>query len=229
MNSKWEKIAKIFDVGLNEEFFLYSRENQTKEVYKFTEEGLLEEQKNKWFPVDDKFKDLVSGKLFVCKIPYRPVLGREYFYIERNGKGEPDIFSKDWENKFGDLCRFHAGNCFKNKEDAELNKISVVKKLENVLETVKVEKQPQEKPHYIEIWEPKYSINSVLIATYKVVNGLNRIVFTKAKSLMGYEFHLSGEEIRKYPTQPNGNIDVYIVPLDAFKKVPKQEVTVSSD
>jgi hypothetical protein len=56
----------------------------------------------------------------------------------------------------------------------------------------------------IEIWTPKYSTNSVLIAKYKV-GADNLIVFTKAKHLAGFEYRISGE--------------VYVVPFDSLERV----------
>ena len=70
----------------------------------------------------------------------------------------------------------------------------------------------------IEIWTPKYSTNSVLIAKYKV-GADNLIVFTKAKHLAGFEYRISGEEIKKSPTQKNGNSEVYVVPFDSLERV----------
>lgn len=65
----------------------------------------------------------------------------------------------------------------------------------------------------IEIWAPRYSTNSVLIASHKVKAGPNKVVFTKAKHLEGAVYQMDGGKIRSYPTQPNGKGVVHIVPF----------------
>jgi hypothetical protein len=70
----------------------------------------------------------------------------------------------------------------------------------------------------IEIWEPKYSTNSVLIASHRLApSGVNTIVFTKAKHLLGGEYQIESEKVRTYPKQPNGAGEVYVVPMDALR------------
>lgn len=67
----------------------------------------------------------------------------------------------------------------------------------------------------IEIWAPRFSDRKVLIAPWKVVSGLNRIVFTRTKmpSLL-----INGAEIKKYPMETNGKIGCHAVPISAFAK-----------
>jgi len=68
----------------------------------------------------------------------------------------------------------------------------------------------------IEIWQPRYKDNKVLIAKFKV--GMNNeIVFTKAKHLMNNTYYLSGEDIRSSDTDTNGKIPVYAVPMDKLR------------
>ena len=69
----------------------------------------------------------------------------------------------------------------------------------------------------MEIWSPRWHDRVVLIAKYKVTDGLNTIKFTKAKSLKGKVFTLSGEAIRKHPLESNGKIPCYAVPLEEFE------------
>lgn len=67
----------------------------------------------------------------------------------------------------------------------------------------------------IEIWRPRWKDRVVLIAKHKV--GLhNDIVFTKAKSLPNH-YYLSGEDIRQSPTDTNGKLACYAVPMDKLK------------
>ena len=74
----------------------------------------------------------------------------------------------------------------------------------------------------IEIWAPRFSTGHVLIAPYKVVHGMNRIVFThtmKDKVLL-----MDGAKIASYPMESNGKIGCHAVPLKDFENEPtKQE------
>lgn len=58
-----------------------------------------------------------------------------------------------------------------------------------------------------------------MIAKYKVGNGMNEIVFTKAKCLKGKRFRIPGIEIVKHPIETNGTIDCYVVPLEKLEKI----------
>ena len=71
----------------------------------------------------------------------------------------------------------------------------------------------------IAIWQPRYKDNAVLIATYKVVNGDNEIVFTKAKHLLGMKFVCSSDVIRNCPIESNGKISCYAVPMEELKRI----------
>ena len=68
----------------------------------------------------------------------------------------------------------------------------------------------------IEIWQPRYKDKRVLIAKFKVGTH-NEIIFTKAKHLMQNTYYISGEAIRKAPTDTNGSIPVYAVDLNELK------------
>jgi len=71
----------------------------------------------------------------------------------------------------------------------------------------------------IEIWEPRWHDRIVLIAKYKVTSGVNKIIFTKTKSLKNKVFQLTGTEIKKYPITTNGTIACYAVPLDKLEQI----------
>lgn len=82
----------------------------------------------------------------------------------------------------------------------------------------------KEKENIIEIWQPKYKTDSVLIATYKVESE-NTIIFTKAKHLEGMRFHITGEKIRECPVTTNGRITCYDVPMKYLdKEIDKEDI-----
>lgn len=66
----------------------------------------------------------------------------------------------------------------------------------------------------IEIWQPRWHDRKVLIAKYKVTQGKNKIIFTKAKQLKDKVFLVDGGVIAKCPIETNGTVDCYAVPLD---------------
>ncbi len=70
----------------------------------------------------------------------------------------------------------------------------------------------------MDIWSPRYHDNKVLLAKYKVHDGINKIVFTKARHLTGKSFYITGEEIRKHKLENNGRIPCYAVPFDLLKQ-----------
>lgn len=239
--NKWKEFANIFGLDLNEPFTLFDTENfeDKKSVFCISEKGLMvwNPQKKQW-DKDYGITSLIEGRFNIRKKPF-PSDGDEYFYFDIKNT----VKSKKFEHSFFDFVNIKASNVFKTKEDA----VNGYHALNNRLckeyqdscgifpqklippeQPKETEAQPlqktEQKVNYIEIWEPKYSTNSVLIATYKVVNGINRVIFTKAKRLADYEYEISGEEIRKCPTQENGNIMVYVVPLSAFKKQLRQKL-----
>ena len=71
----------------------------------------------------------------------------------------------------------------------------------------------------IDIWQPRYKDNMVLIATYKVKHGYNFIRFTQAKHLEGKIFRVHSSEIVNRQQQKNGRGFVYVVPMDALELV----------
>lgn len=64
---------------------------------------------------------------------------------------------------------------------------------------------------HIEIWQPRWHDRKVLIAKHKVATH-NKIVFTKSPTMKG-EYYASKDTITKYPTESNGKIECYAVPV----------------
>ena len=70
----------------------------------------------------------------------------------------------------------------------------------------------------IKIWNPRWHDRKVLIAKYKVKDGLNKIIFTKARTLTDKIFTIEGQQIRQCPLETNGKIPCYAVPLEDLKE-----------
>lgn len=71
---------------------------------------------------------------------------------------------------------------------------------------------------YFEIWQPRYSTDDVLLKATKVKTN-NKIVFTKAKSLEGKTFYVSGQDVKKCPKSYNGSITCYAVPMSKLQEM----------
>lgn len=88
---------------------------------------------------------------------------------------------------------------------------------------MKLDKHTQFK--YFEIWEPKYSNKTVLLAKRKVGTH-NKIIFTKAPSMGTEPYYVSGAVVRKCKKTNNGAIDCYVVPLDKLEPL---EYSINSE
>ena len=76
----------------------------------------------------------------------------------------------------------------------------------------------------IEIWQPRYKDNVVLVAKYKVKAGLNYIKFTKAKHLAGMIFAINSTEVCRCPIEniegKNGSYhSMYAIPFDWLHRI----------
>lgn len=69
----------------------------------------------------------------------------------------------------------------------------------------------------IEIWEPLYHRNAVLVAKYKVKKGRNVIKILKGAYKGKYE--MSEIAIRSYPVHSNGKIDCFMIPLSKLRRI----------
>ena len=67
-----------------------------------------------------------------------------------------------------------------------------------------------------EIWAPKYSSQTVLLAKHKVGTH-NEIVFTKAPSMGTTPYYISGEVVKKCAELSNGSIACYSVPISKLE------------
>jgi hypothetical protein len=74
----------------------------------------------------------------------------------------------------------------------------------------------------IEIWTPRYHDRTVMVACYKVKTH-NKIIFTKAKHLLGREYYLGISQAKKCDINNNGKIPCYCVPLDELEPLEYEE------
>lgn len=75
----------------------------------------------------------------------------------------------------------------------------------------------------IEILDPRYKDNVVLVATYKVKSGYNYIRFTHAKHLLGKLYRFHATEINTNNVQSNGKIPCFVIPMEKLELVEEIE------
>jgi hypothetical protein len=78
---------------------------------------------------------------------------------------------------------------------------------------------------------PRWKDRTVLLADWKI--GLhNEIVITASRKdgsrYFPESFYMSGEKVKKYPTQPHSSRKVYIVPIDDLEVLTRTRQTVES-
>lgn len=71
----------------------------------------------------------------------------------------------------------------------------------------------------IAIWQPRYFDRKVLIATDKIRNGANYIVFTKSERHAGKVYYLNGETAKNCKISTNGKIEVYEIPMEYLRRI----------
>lgn len=60
---------------------------------------------------------LLEGNLYVKHIPWKPVYNGSYYFIDEDGH----VCTDTWINCYSDILLYKSGNCYKTKEDAEVN------------------------------------------------------------------------------------------------------------
>lgn len=113
----YKNIAEMLGVELNEVFRLKKKDDKVLRCkYKISLiDGLLFECDDGWI-MSGYIDDIISGRLTIVKLPWKPEMGMPYWYYSEGWK-EGTI--NQWQDDLFDLLMWKAGNCFKTKEDAE--------------------------------------------------------------------------------------------------------------
>ncbi len=81
----------------------------------------------------------------------------------------------------------------------------------------------------LEVWYPKYSTQYtdkkervVLLADYKIREH-NKVIFTKAKHLLGREYYIAGHVAKSYPIVSNGTIPCREIPMSVLDNLEYKE------
>ena len=112
--NKWEKVAKLLDLELEEEFHIEGKD----ETYKVTNEGFKLKRKNKrWYHISVPEK-LFSGEYVISKkktYRWTPLTYMDYYSCTTDG----DVFRYQWRDCDTCFVFWKIGNCFKTEEEAK--------------------------------------------------------------------------------------------------------------
>lgn len=115
--NKWEELAKLFNLVLDEEFYIKQTNNKEKytHLYKFTEDGLQILVDGAWRDRHSALYYLLTGSDEIVYIPFKPKTGDIYWCLSY---AEP--IEQYWNGDHEDLTFWKCGNCFRTKEEAEV-------------------------------------------------------------------------------------------------------------
>lgn len=128
----YKKIAEMLGVELNEEFSLKNNDDEfLSSNYKITaSDGLLFKWGNNWGR-SNRIIEIISGRLTIVKLPWKPKEGKEYWYYSEAWK---QGISTKWESGIQDLIFWKVGNCFRTKEEADAKGKEIIKQLQKEYE-----------------------------------------------------------------------------------------------
>lgn len=107
--NQMNEVARMIGVELNEEFMV----NGTK--FKLTLNGLTRNNDETLYCYI--LTSLLTGELELRRKPWKPIKGEIYYYVTEEGL----VWSEDWVDDDIDLMRYKLGNCYRTKEEAEVD------------------------------------------------------------------------------------------------------------
>lgn len=107
--NQMNEVARMLGVELNEEFMV----NGTK--FKLTLNGLTRNNDETLYC--HILTSLLTGELELRRKPWKPIKGEIYYYVTEEGL----MWSEDWVDDDIDLMRYKLGNCYRTKEEAEVD------------------------------------------------------------------------------------------------------------
>lgn len=117
----WKQFAEMLGLELGEEFILTDSDGERKDEYKYKiiEDGLYRKEANAvalYAEPSVTLDCILNGDYIVVKQPWKPKEGEKYWYYSALGKNASCTI---WTFYGIDFYRYHVGNCFKTKEEAE--------------------------------------------------------------------------------------------------------------
>lgn len=129
----YKKVAQMFGIELNEEFSLKNEDDELlSSKYKVSEcEGLLFKWNNNWCR-SGYLDEIISGKLTVVKLPWKPYLTESYYAYSAYDK---TVIETKWLGATEDLLYWKLGNCFKTREEAGTKGKAIMEQIEKEFES----------------------------------------------------------------------------------------------
>ena len=108
------EVAKMLGVELGEEFMC---NNGYK--YVLREDGIVDTdyEKISVYAFSNVLNDLLNGKLVIERKPWKPSEGERYWWVTSNGSVDYCC----WTGDMIDFFTYKLGNCYRTKEEAEVN------------------------------------------------------------------------------------------------------------
>ena len=117
------KVAEMLGVELGEEFKIDGHEGNFRLSENF---GLVHEHR---VSMASLFKEILTGRHKIIKIPWKPKAGNKYCFIGTGGV----INSTTWINCTADIALYAMGNCYQTEADAEAHKPEMLAKIKEVM------------------------------------------------------------------------------------------------
>ena len=130
------EVCQLLNVEIDEEFKFSNSANAI--IYKFDNEGLkfYNKDSKKWCYSDNAFCELMTGKLGIIKLPWKPKIDEIYWtfdYFLDIISNEPfatwKVCDKRWCQTPIDLALFEKGWVYRTSEEAETALPDIAKKL----------------------------------------------------------------------------------------------------
>lgn len=127
------KVAEMLGVEIGEKFniILANGNMSSYNPYEFKEDGLFDKEGDNSL---SETGNLLIGKHSIERIPFKPKDNERYYYVDVDECIEYDYF---YPTNIKHLCNFAIGNCFKNRQQAELHKEEMLTKFKEMKEKLK--------------------------------------------------------------------------------------------
>lgn len=129
----YKEVADLLGLELDEEFSLKNKEGELlSKNYRISPiAGLLVKYGDEWHQ-SGYLDEIISGKLTVVKLPWKPYLTEPYYVYSTYHK---TVIETKWIGVTEDLLYWKLGNCFKTREEAGTKGKAIMEQIEKEYES----------------------------------------------------------------------------------------------